>query len=220
MHWDHFKRVGEVSVSGLQRAVFGATVVFALAGASQAMAVTTPIDLNDFFADPTVTVAPDGSSAVIAEDPGFFSVLLANDPGLGDPNVIIAGPGILLVFEYDFEESLTNVDEFGAFVLDSSGFSAGPAFEFFTEVESGATVSFDLSSLTGEPFIGLQFELNSIFGDSGVDSMVTIRNVRLESPDTPPDDPSGVIPEPLTGALGLLGLSAVGMAASRRRRGA
>jgi hypothetical protein len=60
-----------------------------------------PIDLNDFVADPAVTVAPDGSSALIAEDPDPFVdfVLLVNDPAQGDPNAIIPGPGTLLSFD-------------------------------------------------------------------------------------------------------------------------
>ena len=44
-----------------------------------APATITPVNLNDFFADPTVSVAPDGSSAVISEDLFFSPVLLSNE---------------------------------------------------------------------------------------------------------------------------------------------
>ena len=73
-----------------------------------------PIDLNDFFADPTVTVTPDGSFASITEDPGLSAVLLSNDPGLGDPNVIIPGLGVLLSFDFSFNEAGGELDEFGS----------------------------------------------------------------------------------------------------------
>ena len=72
----------------------------------------TFIDLNDFFADPTVTVESTGFSALIEEDAGLepeFPVILSNDPYLGDPEVIFPG---LLSFEYDFMEGFENNDEF------------------------------------------------------------------------------------------------------------
>jgi len=41
------------------------------------------IDLNDFTKDLSVTVAVDGSSAVMAEDSALSTVLLANNPRSG-----------------------------------------------------------------------------------------------------------------------------------------
>ncbi len=139
-----------------------------------------PIDLNDFFADPTVTVAPDGSSAILGEDPGLGSVLLANDPGLGDPNVIVPALGVAVFFDFDFSEGAGEADEFGAFVVDAAtGLSAGPLFEFFTQTTSNGTVSFDLSPLVGMT-LGLQFQLTALPGDAGLSSTVTVAQVRLE----------------------------------------
>src|SRR5438445_10676534 len=95
-----------------------------LAGPAQALAGS--INLNDFFADPTVTVAPDGLSAVLKEDPVTGFVLLANDPGLGDPNVILPGAGVSLIFDFTFAQGPPgNNDEFGAFIIDANTGSSG-----------------------------------------------------------------------------------------------
>ena len=146
-----------------------------------AAAQATAIDLNDFYADPpaAVTIAPDGSLAVMAEDATTSPVLLANDPGLGDPNVIIPGVGVLLSFDYNFTEASGNNDEFGVFVLDAAtGLSAGTAFEFFTQDTGSGTVSFNLSSLVGRT-LGLQFQLTALPGDQGLTSSVIVSNVSL-----------------------------------------
>ncbi len=166
------------------------------------------IDLNDFYASPTVSVAPDGSSATLREDPSSYVVLLANDPGLGEPEVIIAGPGVSLIFDYDLVQGPTDyVDEFGAFVLGFDGRSAGTNYEFFADTTSSGTVSFDLSGLTAEPFIGLQFQLTALMSDCDLSSVVTISHVRLDG---------GEIPEPASVAIWSI-LAAFGLVAYRRR---
>jgi hypothetical protein len=168
------------------------------------------INLNDFYADPTVTVAVDGSSALLEEDSSLTLVLLSNDPGLGDPDVINLGAGPILSFDYNFDEPSGNDDEFGAFVIDAStGLSAGFSYEFFTQASSSGTVSFDLSSLAGET-LGLQFELNALIGDPfpsldpALNSSVRISNVRLA-------------PVPVPGAMLLAGLG-LGTSVSLLRR--
>ncbi len=154
------------------------------------VAHATPIDLNSFFADPSVSVAINGLSALINEDFLISPVLLANDPGLGDPNIIIPAANTALFFDYDFSTATTEADEFGAFVIDSAtGFSVGEAFEFFTAASGQGTVWFDLTSLVGGT-LGLQFQLSSLVGDTGIASFVTISNVRLDPL------PSAGIPEP------------------------
>jgi hypothetical protein len=161
-------------------------------------ASATLINLNDFTKDPTVTVAVDGSSAVIAEDSALSVVLLSNNPALGDPNVIFPASGLTLLFDYAFvQPPPNNQDEFGAFVVDAaSGGSAGSAFEFFTQTASSGTVGFDLSSLASST-IGLQFQLSALPGDAALDSTVTISNVRLEAL---------AVLEPGSGSLILAGL--------------
>ena len=85
-------------------------------GFMAASAQAVPINLNDFsfFLGDPVTIAPDGSSATIGELDGVSPVLLFNDPGAPiDPNpeVIIAGPGVSLIFDYNFvegAEAMTN----------------------------------------------------------------------------------------------------------------
>lgn len=182
-------------------------IVFGLSGLAQAAA--TPINLNDFFADPSVTVAADGSSAALAEDASLSPVLLSNDPGLGDPEVVIAGLGLFLLFDFDFVEGLTGeADEFGAFLIDAgTGLSVGAMFEFFTQNTSMGSISFDLSGLVGTT-LGLQFQLSALPGDTGLDSMVTVSNVRLQSV---------MVSEPSTLALMLSGL-AIGWLLRRRAR--
>ena len=167
------------------------------------------IDLNDFFADPTVSVAADGSSAFFTEDPGAFLVTLVNDPGLGDPDVIIPGAGVTLSFDFDFVEGgAGNDDEFGAFVIDAAtGAIAGPAFQFFIDSTSSGTVSFDLTSLVGMT-LGLQFELVALASDVAFDSTLSISDVQLIA----------AVPEPGTlmllaiGLLAIFGLRASGLA--------
>jgi hypothetical protein len=185
---------------------FKSGVVFSLWWLLSAPAHAMPIDLNDFFADPTVSVVADGSSATLAEDPFLFSVLLSNDPGLGDPNVIIPGAGVSLVFDYMFTEGAGNMDEFFAAVLDgTTGFSVGPGFEFATADSSSGTVAFDLSSLSGLT-LGLSFELAAF--DAASDSTVTVSNVRLESV---------AVPEP--GTFWLIGAGLIGWMVFRRAVG-
>ena len=174
------------------------------------------IDLNDFsfIAGDPVVIAGDGSSAAIGENPAFFSISLFNDPFFGDPEVVIGGPGVELKFQFDFSEPAGNIDEFFVFVFDTdTGFSLGPSFEFFADSTSSGTVTFDLSSLTpSSPVLGMEFSLNSIFGDGGFDSEVTVSDLRLETPDA-------VIPEPASIFVwSLLGLTAGGISYRRNSK--
>lgn len=148
--------------------------------ATAAMHVT-PVNLNDFFADPSVSVAVDGTSALLTEDPTRSVVLLANDPGSGDPNVIVPGPLVSLLLDFDFIEGPAGDDEFSVFVLDgATGAGVGPGFEFLAVDSVSGSLNFDLSSLDGRQ-LGLQIQLSALFNDSTFDSQLTISNVRLEA---------------------------------------
>ncbi len=162
-----------------------------------------PIDLNLFVADPSVTIAVDGGSAIMREDhdPGVGRVLLVNDPGFGDPEVIIPGINKLLSFDYSFVEGLGEDDSFGAVITDAStGGSVGSPWEFFTSASSSGTIGFDLSALVGLT-LGIQFQLERLPGDAASDSIVTVANVALGQ---------AAIPAPLMLMnVGLIGLGAV-----------
>jgi hypothetical protein len=164
------------------------------------------IKLNDFnfYADQTVALAAGGLSALIEEDSSLAAVLLVNDPGLGDPNVILPAAGASLLFDYDFVLGLVgNFDEFGAFLIDSTGTSLGAPYQFFSSSTIAGTVSFDLSSLVGQT-IGLQFQLTSLNGDSLLDSTVTISNVRLDNGVAAIPEPSSVVCWTLLAGIGLI----------------
>lgn len=184
-------------------------------GTARSAIITPALDSNNFFTDPSSAVdfAVDGLSLVVREDPEFSSVIVSNDPGLGDPIILIPVPGAILSFNYDFVVGSTQPenDEFGAFLLDSAGNSAGGAFEFFTSTSGSGSVTFDLSSFVGDPFVGIQFQLSSLPGDGGMDSFVTISNLQLETPG------STVVPEPST-LMMFLGLAACAQIAVVRRR--
>ncbi|NOZ54715.1 MAG: hypothetical protein GXP08_16530 [Gammaproteobacteria bacterium] len=166
------------------------------------LAVVIPVNLNDFFSDPTVTISVDGSSATLAEDSSVSTVILSNDPGLGDPEVIFAAAGTNLLFDFEFIEPLDNDNVFSVFVLDGdSGLSFGAGFEFLATDSDLGTVSFDLTGLVGE-LLGLQFELGANIGDEQLTSTVLVSNVRLETMDVE-------VPEPMLLLLFGLGLTII-----------
>jgi hypothetical protein len=160
----------------------------------QASAALISLDFNDFYADSSVTVAPDGGGALLAEDPGLSFVLLANDPFFGDPQIILPAIGTQLLFDYVFAEAVGQDDQFRAFVLDSATGLAPPGFEFLTAQSGSGTVAFDLSALVGRT-LGLQFELAALFGDTGVGSTVALSSLRLETRD------ATSVPEPSTASI-------------------
>jgi len=191
----------------------------AILGFNSAHADLIDLNLPNFFADPTVTVSPDGSTAEFTEDSFLLSVLLSNNPaGFGDPVVIFSkdggGIGQILSFDYNFQEidsDLTDFfdvdDQFDAAVLDNTG---TPITGFTVTAQSSTpgpvSVSFDLTSLDGSEPLGLQFSLTA--WDSDIGSTLTISNVRL----TPVPVPGAV----LLAGLGL-GTSAFGILRKKRK---
>lgn len=176
-------------------AVFFSTLAVLCSTASLEAA---PIDLRLFAADPSVTVAPDGGSASFAEDADLASVILSNDPSLGDPELIIAALDTALFFAYDFVEAENNVDEFLALLFDAN--SGAPIAEVFCDRSCSGSRTINLAPILGLT-LGLEFQLNSIPPNDGIESRLTISNLELRD----------VVqtPEPALGAVFALALAAL-----------
>lgn len=176
------------------------------------MATVVPISLNDFFsAEPEVSVTPDGQMATIAESSFVTPVTLINDPGFGDPEVIVPALSRTLTFSYNFVEALNNDDLFTAVLFDAAFGPFGGVLDIF-ELTSSATgvAEFDLSAWVGLS-LGLSFELHDLDPFSlALDSTVTISNLALNDTATVP------VPEPGTAwlisslLLGLVGFKRKG----------
>ncbi len=161
-----------------------------------------PVNLNDFFPDPTVTVSADGSNALFEEDMFIGVVRLVNDPFFGDPEVIVAQENRTLAFEYEFNEGVGNDDGFSVLLFDGM---LGPTveYDFFETYSTGSgTVEFDLSSYVGLS-LGLQFEMTD-FGLNLLDSWVEVSNLRLV-------DEIAVVPIPASIYLFAWGLAIIGL---------
>jgi len=166
-------------------------VMFLLFFSHSSLAAVIPVDLNDFFQDPSsaITISAGGESALLSESASAAQVSLVNDPGEGDPEVIVASAGTNLVFDYVFSEFASDDNYFNAFVLDGdSGLSFGAGFEFLTSVSMSGSISFDLTSLVGE-LLGLHLELGSNVDDGALTATVNISNVRLERVDAEVSEP-------------------------------
>jgi len=173
-------------------------------------ATAAPIDLNAFFADPEVTIAPGGGSADFTESAFSRLVQLTNDPFLGDPNVIVPGSTTIMTFDYAFNEALDGNDTFSAYLFDADlGPVAGVLETFSISSTQAGMFSLDLAPYVGLT-LGLQFELFDldVFGTLG--STATVSNLAL----------SHVVPIPAaiwlfgSGLVGLLGIAKRGFQSS------
>lgn len=183
----------------LSRAAVGLWGGIVSAGVSTiAFALPVQIDLTQFTVyGSTISVASDGSSAQLQEDPAQFAVFLFNDPGMGDPALITPGTDTYLQFDYVFNEAFNNDDFFQAYLYEAGNYSLSPAFE--ASSSGSGTVEFDLSAYLGMT-LGLDFVLAS--NDFDLGSFVTVSNLRLDQRSQPPTQ----VPEPAIGYLFGLGL--------------
>ena len=98
-------------VSGRYGLRLACLVVLYLGITSGANATVIPIDLTNFFtADLSAVVVTDSDTASMTD---FFTVqTLTLDPGLGDPDAIVAADSRTLTFGYVLDLGLGNIDEF------------------------------------------------------------------------------------------------------------
>lgn len=183
--------------------VGGFLLVFPSVGFSALM------DLNTFAADPTVSVALNGHSAVFTEDPNISPVSLLLNP------FTVPTDAISLSFEYNLSVAPGNEDYFHAKLFDvTTGFSL-PGFDLGDigglEGTSASTnpILWDLTSLRGQT-IGLVFDLGYGWNDGGYESVLTVANVDLTIPAAP-------VPEPGTLMLVASGLGGLGIVSRRFR---
>jgi hypothetical protein len=152
------------------------------AGLLSLKATAASIDLNDFFGDPEVTIAPDGGSAVFTESMFSTVVQLTNDPFLGDPFIIVPSASTFLTFNFVFNEAPGDDDQFSAYLFYApDGPLSGVLDQFSANSSQAGMVSFDLSpyvSGTEVLQLGLQFELFDVSGGS-LDSTATVSNLAL-----------------------------------------
>jgi hypothetical protein len=187
-------------------------LIYLMSGQARAV----PIDLNDFFFDPTapIEIAADGSSALLREDPGFFALFLSNIPGLGDPQLIRPGVGARLSLQYSFIEPQANDDVFHVALLDgATGSLLRQGLEFFVSDSGTGSIEFDLSAFTGM-VLGLQLELVAGLADTAFDSLLRVSNLQLITPDGGP----APTPIPAAATLWLLLLGMGTLAGSRLRQ--
>lgn len=182
-------------------------LAFGLISSTDAAAAT--IDLNDFFPSSGVTIAADGLSATLEEDAFFSVVFLSNDPGLGDPNVILPSANSNLTFDWTFSTGSVDddQDEFGFGVVDKFGALVGTS-SFFTTSAGAGSASVSLAPFVGST-IGFQFQLAALFADTDLDASAMISNVQIV-------EQIGVVPLPASAVLLLGGI--VGLGAMRRTR--
>ena len=139
------------------------------------------VHFNQFIPIPngSVSVSADGLTATLTEASQSIAISLSNDPGLGDPVIIDPGVDTILSFDYDFTEGIEENDLFEAFILDADG-NLIDANRAISKTDSGqGSIIFDLSDLINEATLGIQFQLSSVFGDSGSTSIVTISNLQV-----------------------------------------
>ena len=120
--------------------------------------------------------------------------------------------GATLAFDYTFYRAPDNAEIFNFLLLGTSG-NALEGFDLVVTESSSGTASFDLSSLANLSALGLSFEMvpDLDLYDAGLDSFLTISNLRFELDS---------VPVPAPDAFGMLLTCMVALVVFKRSRSA
>ncbi|MCF6283068.1 MAG: hypothetical protein L3J28_12860 [Candidatus Polarisedimenticolaceae bacterium] len=143
--------------------------------------VINAINFSTFQADSGITISVDSSLATLNEQLGKSSVLLVNDPGVGDAVVMSGGTGSQLIFDYELTKNVGDNDEFGFFLIDSAtGSPLSVESTFYTKSPGVGTVTISLAEYASVQ-LGMQFQLVSLPNDQATTATVAISNLRTEA---------------------------------------
>lgn len=178
-------------VSGLR----SAAIALVLCHGTSGEAAVIPVDLTTFTADGPVSPSANGSRATFAESPGLGRVTLGSD-------LVLPGDAVSLSFDYRLDVPNRSNEDFLSFFLGDlalpvfSDGGTGPQIFSGTHTASAVGVAG-----TAAPVL---FLFSFGFGDFGLDSVLTVSNVAIETVGSPaPASAPGVFWLLLAGGLGL-----------------
>ena len=150
---------------------------------SSLLLAAIPIDMNllETIPDAPVSITPDGLQMTITEDEINFNTMVWHLPNFTTPDLIVPKVGLILAFDYTFFRAPENAEIFNFQLTGTSG-NALEGFDLVVRESSTGTASFDLSSFAWMEALGLTFEMTPDLDlyDAGLDSFLTISNLRLE----------------------------------------
>lgn len=188
-------------IQSVTAAIKTAAVAVALCSGAIAEAAFIPVDLTTFTADAPVSVSADGSSATFVESSALGPVTLFSD-------LLLPSDATALSFDYRLDVPDSSNEDFLSFFFGDLGLPAfsdgGVGPQVFSGTHNTSVVG---AAGTTAPVL---FSLGFGFGDVGLDSMLTVSNLAIETADTG-------FPVPAPGAFWLLLAGGPGLALIRRR---